>query len=125
MLSPNYGFVGLSGGTHRNGSNSFPTSIRSSLDDFWLTVNTRDPNEHNETYAMQPLMAVHSMQELGITVLYTAGHHRKLAIIDGKVLWEGSLNILSQNDSCEIVRRSVSKRLARQMIRFIGASRWL
>ena len=29
-------------------------------------------------------------------------HHRKLAILDRKVLWEGSLNILSQTRSREI-----------------------
>ncbi len=90
-----------------------------------VAINTRDPIEHNEVYAAQARTAVLAMQELDITVLYTAGHHRKLAIIDGKVLWEGSLNILSQNDSCEIMRRTISKRLVKQMVRFIGAKRWL
>ena len=44
--------------------------------------------------------------------------HRKLAIIDGQILWEGSLNILSQVLSREIMRRTNSIELAHQMIQF-------
>ena len=51
-------------------------------------------------------------------VLYTVKHHRKLAIIDEEILWEGSLNILSQGDSCEIMRRTFSDSLALQMLHF-------
>jgi hypothetical protein len=51
-------------------------------------------------------------------VLYTAGHHRKLAILDRSILWEGSLNILSQNSSSEIMRRIQSAELAWQMAHF-------
>lgn len=65
------------------------------------------------------------MQELGVTVLYTIKLHRKLAIIDGEILYEGSLNILSQLDSCEVMRRTESQQLANEMARFIGAWHWL
>ena len=74
---------------------------------------------------MQAEEAVRRLQELDVRVMYTVKHHRKLAIIDDEILWEGSLNILSQNDSCEIMRRSVSAQLANQMLSFIGARRWL
>lgn len=90
-----------------------------------VTVNTRDPKEHDAEYEYQAALAVYEMQELDVTVLYTVKLHRKLAIIDGETLWEGSLNILSQNDSCEIMRRTVSQQLANEMVRFIGAGRWL
>lgn len=91
-----------------------------------ITVNTRDPKEHDDAeYEYQAASAVYEMQELEITVLYTVKHHRKLAIIDGEILWEGSLNILSQIDSCEIMRRTASQQLANDMVRFIGAGRWL
>src|ERR1035437_568313 len=83
-----------------------------------IVVNTRNPEEHNEEYAIQAEDAIAAMQDMGIKVLYTVKHHRKLAIIDEELLWEGSLNILSQSDSCEIMRRTVSNSLAWQMIRF-------
>lgn len=84
-----------------------------------IVVNTRSPSEHDYEYAVQ------AMQEMGILVLYTSRLHRKLAILDYEVLWEGSLNILSQNDSCEIMRRIESEQLARQMTRFIGIGNFL
>ena len=83
-----------------------------------IVVNTRNPEEHNEEYAIQAEGAVAAMQDIGIKVLYTVKHHRKLAIIDEEVLWEGSLNILSQGDSCEVMRRTVSNSLAWQMMHF-------
>ena len=87
-----------------------------------ITINTRNPDEHDGEYIDQAYEAVSEMQSIGITVLYTVKHHRKLAIIDGSVLWEGSLNILSQNDSCEIMRRSDSKSLVMQMRQFINCA---
>lgn len=90
-----------------------------------IIVNTRNPEEHDEEYYMQATQAIGMMQEMGIDVLYTVKHHRKLAIIDNDILWEGSLNILSQNDSCEIMRRSVSSYLVTEMKSFIGAMRWI
>lgn len=78
-----------------------------------VIVNTRDPAEHDADYAAQAIQAIATMQDVGVVVLYTVKHHRKLSIIDSKILWEGSLNILSQNDSCEIMRRIVSRRLVK------------
>lgn len=90
-----------------------------------VTINTRDPKEHSIVYKHQAALAVYKMQELDVAVLYTGKLHRKLAIIDDEILWEGSLNILSQNDSCEVMRRSVSQQLACEMTRFIDADRWI
>lgn len=85
-----------------------------------VIINTRDPEEHESEYMrLQAHSAISQLQHIGIHVLYTVGHHRKLAIIDRSILFEGSLNILSQNDSCEVMRRVESTELAWQMARFI------
>jgi len=89
-----------------------------------VIVNTRCPDEHDGEYIGQAADGIHAMQELGVRVLYTVKHHRKLAVIDD-VLWEGSLNILSQNDSCEVMRRIVSSVLAEEMLRFTGATKYI
>lgn len=89
-----------------------------------VTVNTRHPQEHDEYLRLEAEENVALLQEFGVEVLYTGGHHRKLAILDRKVLWEGSLNILSQNDSCEIMRRIDSAQLAGQMIRFVKVNKF-
>ena len=88
-----------------------------------VVVNTRSPEEHQGEYCNQAASAVIEMHRLGVTVFFTGKHHRKLAIIDKEILWEGSLNILSQSDSCEIMRRVESVVLSRQMAIFVGVGR--
>jgi len=86
-----------------------------------IIVNTRDPLSCDDGYMRDDaLCAISALQHMGVQILFTGKHHRKLAVLDRTILWEGSLNILSQNDSCEIMRRIVSAPLAWQMIRFIG-----
>lgn len=90
-----------------------------------VVVNTRDPQEHEYPHNLNAEKAVHKLQQAGVKVLYTGGHHRKLAILDGKVLWEGSLNILSHADSCEVMRRIHSETMAQQMLEFIKIYKFL
>lgn len=71
-----------------------------------IYIITRDPNEHSDGYEMQSELEIHFCEGIGVQVLLCVGnHHRKLAILDRKILWEGSLNILSQTHSREIMRR--------------------
>lgn len=90
-----------------------------------IVINTRHPAEHDAPYDAQARAAIEQMQQMGIEVLFTGGHHRKIAILDKRVLWEGSLNILSQNDSCEIMRRLDSTKLAEEMILFTKLDRFV
>jgi len=91
-----------------------------------VVVNTKSPSEYGDiAWAEEVSFAIESLQKAGVEVLFTGGHHRKLAILDRSILYEGSLNILSQNDSCEIMRRIHSPGLAMQMIRFIKLDTFL
>lgn len=91
-----------------------------------ITINTRDPRVHDEGHWQDDAYeAISKLQYMGVQVLYTGNHHRKIAILDRSILYEGSLNILSQNDSCEMMRRIESTQLAWQMVRFIGIDRFL
>lgn len=85
-----------------------------------IIVNTKDPIELDEERRDEAYRTVAFLQHKGIQVIYTHGHHRKLAIIDRSILYEGSLNIFSQNRSSEIVRRTESIQLAWQMARFVS-----
>jgi len=83
-------------------------------------VVTRDPREHSETMEVQSEAEIQRFEALGVQVLLCTGnHHRKLAILDRQVLWEGSLNILSQCRSREIMRRIESKEVATEMFNFL------
>lgn len=84
-----------------------------------IIVNTRDPATHCLPFDEQARGAIAELQQLGADVFFTGNHHRKLAVIDNRILYEGSLNILSQSNSCEVMRRIESVELAREMRRFL------
>lgn len=87
---------------------------------------TRDPKEHYEGMEYQSEAEISYCETIGIQVLLCTGnHHRKLAILDKKILWEGSLNILSQTYSREIMRRIENKELTMQMFNFLKLSRFI
>lgn len=88
-----------------------------------ITVNTRNPQEHKAVMRTHALECIATLQDLGAQVLYTNSLHRKISIIDD-IIYEGSLNILSQSDSCEIMRRTESAEYARDLIRFIKMTKW-
>ncbi len=88
-------------------------------------INTRHPDEHRGDYRAQAMIAIEALMDIGVTVLYTGRLHRKLAIIDREVFYEGSLNILSYRDSCEIMRRVASSTKASKLLEFIGLSKYV
>lgn len=90
-----------------------------------VAINTKDPSEHNDYMQSEAQGSLAQLRHLGIQVIYTENHHRKLAIIDRNILWEGSLNILSHCKSKEMMRRTESPALAWQMIRFTNIDTYL
>lgn len=90
-----------------------------------VRVNTRNPRHHDQELCIQAWMSIKQLRSVGVKVkFYDDLRHRKLAVIDKQILWEGSLNILSQSYSKEIMRRTRSVLLATQMIRFTGMNTW-
>lgn len=90
-----------------------------------LIINTKPLYEHEPDFYVQVERAITELQGLGATVLLTGGHHRKLAVIDQCITWEGSLNILSQSDSCEFMRRIFSEQLANQLLAFLHLEKFM
>ncbi len=87
---------------------------------------TRDPQDHSDGYEIQSETEIEAFEALGIQVLLCTGnHHRKLAIIDRTILWEGSLNILSQIHSREIMRRLEGGGFAVDMFNFLNFGRYI
>lgn len=87
---------------------------------------TRDPREHTDGYDDQSEVEIQEFEAVGIQVLLCTGnHHRKLAIIDRNILWEGSLNILSQAKSREFMRRLEDGGFAVDLFNFIGYEKYM
>lgn len=83
-----------------------------------------------ETYDLilqdQIRVALERYEELGVCVFYMPGFiHEKAAIIDREILWDGSLNILSQRASREMMRRTESEDSAMEVIKYLGINKKL
>jgi PLD-like domain len=112
--------------TSRRLKTLLPTLEKLKIRKVRIAINTRDPRTHDEGYWQDDAHeAISQLQCMGVQVLYTGNHHRKVAILDRHILYEGSLNILSQSNSSEVMRRIESTPLAWQMVRFIGIDRLL
>ena len=85
-----------------------------------IFIMTRDPKEHTLSMEAQSEEAIRTFEIMGVqTLLCVGNHHRKLAILDRKILWEGSLNILSQTHSREIMRRIENEEFTMEMFNFL------
>ena len=73
-----------------------------------ILLNTKPLEEHDETYRLQVQKSLSLLQSVGVEVFFTVKHHRKLAIIDREIIYEGSLNIFPYRNSCKIMRRATS-----------------
>ena len=91
-----------------------------------VTVRTRYPGHHDQLLRIQAWMVTKELKQIGVKVRFFNNHlHRKLAVLDGVILYEGSLNILSQNDSCEILRRMSSSQIAHELLAFLDLGRFV
>ncbi|MCA9333235.1 hypothetical protein KC960_03420 [Candidatus Saccharibacteria bacterium] len=85
-----------------------------------VSIYTRNPNHHDGILISESIKGIEVLRSIGVKVyICNDMRHRKLAMIDGYILWEGSLNMLSQNGSMEIMRRIVSTDMCSQMEKFI------
>ncbi len=104
----------------------YPTFEEILKQDVKVFVITKDPSILDESLSSQSAEVIRQFEIMGIQVLAAANnHHRKIAILDRKVLWEGSLNILSQTNSREIMRRIEGEEYAQEMYKFLDLRRFI
>ena len=88
-----------------------------------IYIITRDPSEQTGNMAFHSEEVIRWCESEGVqTLIYKGSHHRKIAILDRIILWEGSLNILSQAKSKEIMRRIDGELYANEMLEFLNIS---
>ena len=86
-----------------------------------VSIYTRNPAHHDYKLKDESIQGINILRQSGAKVVICNDmRHRKVSIIDGEILWEGSLNMLSQNGSKEVMRRTNSLVLCKQMSKFLG-----
>ena len=87
-----------------------------------ISIKTRPPNNQGSIKDYAVHNATNLLNDLGINVTYRRNMHEKVVLIDNKILWSGSLNILSfsgnsqelmtrirNSKACELMEKSLKK----------------
>lgn len=70
-----------------------------------VTIYTRPKNQQSGEMVNQSDTVIEHLSNIGVKVIERSKMHQKVAIIDNKISWAGSLNILSHRDSGEQMHR--------------------
>jgi len=85
-----------------------------------VRVVSRPPGDQGEILDEGATDVIAALRKLGVSVDLHARMHQKIAMIDGKVLWHGSLNILSHRDTSESMLRIPGSAACEQVVRLVS-----
>ncbi|MBU4477535.1 MAG: DEAD/DEAH box helicase family protein [Candidatus Omnitrophica bacterium] len=80
-----------------------------------ITIITRPSEELKEDNKLVSQRACQMLQDAGITIMFRPKIHQKFAVIDQKIVWYGSINLLSFGSSEESIMRLVSGNIAYEL----------
>jgi len=81
-----------------------------------VTVTTRRPESLPTSSKKAARIAIETLRQHKVNIVCREGIHQKYAIIDGSIVWYGSINLLSFGASQESIMRLVSSSIARALI---------
>jgi len=61
-----------------------------------------------------------SLQDAGVRLMFKANIHQKFAVIDQKIVWYGSINLLSYGSAQESLMRIESSNIAQELLKDLG-----
>ena len=82
-----------------------------------IWIYTRPPWQQSANLSEHAEQVIKQFEKLGAKVIQREGMHQKIAIIDEKILWMGSLNILSHKDTQEQMSRFEGQNAIKEIIR--------
>ena len=80
-----------------------------------ISVITLSPNDRLQLKGATEVVS--KLKEMGVTVKFRDGMHEKIAIIDRKIEWSGSLNILSHNSRKEYMKRFEGENTVKELFK--------
>ena len=85
-----------------------------------VRIMTRPPEEWGGGGESEVSNLIQGLRKLGVAVDLRSKMHEKVVIIDDRILWHGSLNILSHRDTQESMMRVESPAACQQLGRFMS-----
>jgi phosphatidylserine/phosphatidylglycerophosphate/cardiolipin synthase-like enzyme len=84
-----------------------------------VIVVTRPIEDFNKKDRVTLRRALDLLKNEGISVVFKSNIHQKFAIMDQKIVWYGSINLLSYGSSQESIMRIESTNIAHELIKSI------
>ena len=81
-----------------------------------ITVVTRPPDDYNSQEAQRVKDDIKLLQNCGVNVVTQSMIHQKYAVLDGKTVWYGSINLLSFGTSQETMMRLQNREIAETLL---------
>jgi phosphatidylserine/phosphatidylglycerophosphate/cardiolipin synthase-like enzyme len=88
-----------------------------------VTVVTRPAEDFQNKDLTAWTEAIKHIENSGIHLVYKPNIHQKFAIIDQKIIWYGSINLLSYGSAEESMMRIESNKIAYELIGSLGKSK--
>jgi phosphatidylserine/phosphatidylglycerophosphate/cardiolipin synthase-like enzyme len=87
-----------------------------------VVVVTRPTNAYKDQDRPVLEETLASLQDAGVRLLFKANIHQKFAVIDQKIVWYGSINLLSHGNAQESIMRLESPNIAQELMKDLGKS---
>jgi superfamily I DNA and/or RNA helicase len=81
-----------------------------------LKIYTRPPSQQSRIFSEDAGQAITQLENIGITMAQRKEILQKVAVIDNRIAWEGSLNIFSHFDTGEIMCRIEGEKTIKEII---------
>ena len=81
-----------------------------------LTIITRPESDYKETDKAAFADMLNSIRSIGAAIVFKSNIHQKFAVIDQRIVWYGSINLLSFGSAEESIMRLDSINIANELI---------
>ena len=85
-----------------------------------VAIMTRPCEDFKEKDRPQLRETLDILRNDGVNLLFKSGVHQKFAVIDERIVWYGSMNLLSFGTSEETMMRLESSNIASELLKSVG-----
>ena len=108
--------------TRRRALQMLPNMEAASAKGVSVVALTRPTNAYREKDRPALEETIGSLKDVGVNLVFKPNIHQKFAVIDRKIVWYGSINLLSYGNAQESIMRLESSNIAQELMKDLGKS---